>query len=189
MKINKRGIIEGRGKTRRTTPRDLFVQGGSTAIILALSDILGQIVTGRVTSYIQTPFLMGLYGFLTGNMCFLMYTQMEAYGGQAAEHLKGFSALRVKTALYKMLFDQFVWAPVGNFMFILIASLVDGSGFTVRRVLRDYFKILFDSYKIWPFLQMINFLFVPLEMRVTFIGVSSLIWNTYVKIVRQGKLE
>ncbi|EHY64586.1 hypothetical protein NERG_02396, partial [Nematocida ausubeli] len=63
---------------------------------------------------------------------------------------------------------------------------VDSSDFSIKKVLKDYFRILFDSYKIWPILQMINFLFVPLEMRVVFISMASLLWNTYVKIARQG---
>ncbi|KAI5159742.1 protein Mpv17 [Nematocida ausubeli] len=186
MKINKRGVIEERRKQKKATVKDYILQGGSTALILAVSDILGQLVLGGITSYVQTPLLMGFYGFMTGNLSFLMYTRMDSYSSERFDRIKGLSAIRIKIALYKMLFDQLVWSPFGTFMFIFVASLVDSSDFSIKKVLRDYFRILFDSYKIWPILQMINFLFVPLEMRVVFISMASLLWNTYVKIARQG---
>ncbi|EIJ88377.1 uncharacterized protein NEPG_00153 [Nematocida parisii ERTm1] len=185
MKINKRGIIEERKKANKLTFKDLLLQGGPTAIILAVSDLLGQIIVGANMSYIKTPLLMGLYGFITGNISFLMYSTMDSYSTDKFNRMRGLTPQRVKIAFYKMLFDQLVWSPIGTFMFIFVASLVDSSNFGLRKVVIDYFTILFDSYKIWPVLQMINFLFVPLEMRVLFISTASLIWNTYVKIARQ----
>lgn len=184
MKINKRGIIEERKRHRKITIRDYLFQGGTTAGILALSDLLGQIVMGYPTSFIQTPLLMGMYGFVTGNMCFLMYNKLDSFEEIEVTRTKGLSPIRIKLAFYKMLFDQFVWSPIGTFMYIFVSSLVDMSYFSISRVLRDYFRILLDSYKIWPIVQMINFLFIPLEMRVLFISMASLIWNTYIKIAR-----
>lgn len=187
MKINKRGIIEERKKTRKLTARDYLFQGGTTAGILALSDLLGQMVMGYPTSYIQTPLLMGMYGFVTGNMCFLMYNKLDSFEEIDITRTKRISPLRIKLAFYKMLFDQFVWSPIGTFMYIFFSSIVDSPDISIARIFRDYFRILFDSYKIWPVVQMVNFLFVPLEMRVMFISMASLIWNTYVKIARNTK--
>lgn len=187
MKINKRGIIEEKRKGKKITRRDCFFQGTVTGLILAFSDLLGQILTGKVSSYFKTPFLMGLYGFATGNLSFLMYTSMDSYEPEQIDLIKGFSALRVKLALYKMLFDQFVWSPIGTFMFIFVASVVDSKNFSFRKVFRDYFRFLFDSYKIWPIIQTINFLFIPLELRVIFTSIASVLWNTYVKMARHSK--
>ncbi|KAI5189232.1 protein Mpv17 [Nematocida minor] len=186
MKINKRGIIEEKRKTKKITIKDYLFQGGTTAVILMLSDLLGQIILRNVRSYFVTPLFMGLYGFITGNLCFLMYTKLDSFEGPDLDRMKGFSWLKIKLAFYKMLFDQFVWSPFGTFMFIFVSSVVDSKNFSLSKVIGDYFRILFDSYKIWPVIQMINFLFVPLDLRVMFISVASLLWSTYVKIARQA---
>lgn len=42
-----------------------------------------------------------------------------------------------------------------------------------------YWQALSKNWMVWPFIQMINFKFVPLHHRVLLVNVISLGWNCY----------
>lgn len=80
----------------------------------------------------------------------------------------------------KLLFDQGFCAPlflVGN---ITTLTLLKTQSFEqVRLELdRSYFNLLQMNYTFWPFVQIVNFYFIPLTYRVLFGSTAALIWNT-----------
>lgn len=80
----------------------------------------------------------------------------------------------------KLLLDQVIGAPtflVGN---ITTLTLLQTQSFEkVREELnRSYFNLLKLNYTFWPFVQVINFYFIPLTYRVLFGSSAALIWNT-----------
>lgn len=80
----------------------------------------------------------------------------------------------------KLALDQGILAPsflVGN---ITTLTLLKTQSFQeVREELKkSYFNLLKMNYTFWPFVQVLNFYFIPLTYRVLFGSTAALLWNT-----------
>lgn len=80
----------------------------------------------------------------------------------------------------KLLFDQGLCAPCFLVGSITTLTLLQTQSFEkVRDELnRSYFNLLKMNYTFWPFVQVLNFYFIPLAYRVVFGSSAALIWNT-----------
>lgn len=80
----------------------------------------------------------------------------------------------------KLLFDQGLCAPIFLLGNITTLTLLKSQSFEeVRRELhRSYFNLLKMNYTFWPFVQLLNFYFIPLTYRVLFGSTAALMWNT-----------
>lgn len=84
--------------------------------------------------------------------------------------------------LQKVFFDQFVLAP------FFLASLVSVIGLSqhqnishVRQKLEnEYVDILLSNYYVWPWVQLVNFRFVPLNYQVLVTQIVAIMWNIYI---------
>ncbi|XP_057652712.1 mpv17-like protein [Diorhabda carinulata] len=97
--------------------------------------------------------------------------------------------------LKKMLIDQLVFVP-----FILIPLFVTSINIFVngnswektKEEIKDKYKdIMKTNYKIWPFVQFVNFNYVPIAYQVLVTQSVAVLWNTYLtwKTVRINKPE
>jgi protein Mpv17 len=50
----------------------------------------------------------------------------------------------------------------------------------------NYVPALTANYMIWPFVQLVNFKFVPLQHRVLFVNLISIGWNCYLSFLNSG---
>lgn len=86
----------------------------------------------------------------------------------------------VKILAKKLVLDQGIIAPcflVGNIS--TLTFLKTRSLQSIKQELEDsYFKLLKLNYSFWPFVQVINFYFIPLTYRVLFGSTAALAWNT-----------
>ncbi|KAK3078563.1 hypothetical protein LTS18_007194 [Coniosporium uncinatum] len=48
---------------------------------------------------------------------------------------------------------------------------------------KETFKIIFDSYKVWPIANIISTTYVPVERRIVFLSCCGLLWNIYLSLV------
>lgn len=80
----------------------------------------------------------------------------------------------------KLILDQGVCAPCFLACNITVLTLLKTQSLAeVRRELeRSYVNLLKMNYTFWPFVQVINFYFIPLTYRVIFGSSAALIWNT-----------
>lgn len=80
----------------------------------------------------------------------------------------------------KLILDQGVCAPcflAGN---ITVLTMLKTQSFeeTKNELQKSYFNLLKLNYSFWPFVQVINFYFIPLTYRVLFGSSAALAWNT-----------
>jgi len=82
----------------------------------------------------------------------------------------------VKTGL-----DQALFAPSVLFVFLNMVSNLRGEVMSVRihDIKTNYPIILMNNYKFWPWIQLANFYFVPLQHRLMVVNLAALCWNTY----------
>lgn len=69
--------------------------------------------------------------------------------------------------------DQTVLAPTNLFMFLSSMAIMEGSD-PQKKLESTYWNALSKNWMLWPFVQIINFKFVPLHHRVLVVNVVSL---------------
>ncbi|GAB7353650.1 hypothetical protein MBLNU459_g4059t2 [Dothideomycetes sp. NU459] len=74
--------------------------------------------------------------------------------------------------------DQTVLAPTNLFMFLSSMAIMEGSD-PQKKLETTYWSALSKNWMLWPFVQIVNFKFVPLHHRVLVVNVVSLGWNCY----------
>ena len=81
----------------------------------------------------------------------------------------------------KLIVDQLVYGPFIIFSFYSLSGALAGNSLNdVKLMLQErYLKTVFTGYKVWPFVQAINFTFVPLQNRANFVQAVGLCWNMY----------
>ena len=82
----------------------------------------------------------------------------------------------------KVLFDQLTYGPLNNIMFMIyISMIVEGRSWNATRtkIRADYPNVQINGWRLWPAAQFINQSFVPLELRVLWSNMVSLLWTTF----------
>ena len=94
---------------------------------------------------------------------------------------KGFPGVNNRTVFIKVTLDQFFYTAFEIICFFLLYNIIDGKGFKggISELKEKFLEVLTVSYLFWPILQLFNFKFVPLSLRVIYSEVMSLIWCMY----------
>ncbi|KAG7671539.1 putative Peroxisomal membrane protein PMP22 [Nannochloris sp. 'desiccata'] len=82
----------------------------------------------------------------------------------------------------KVALDQLTCGPLNNIMFMIyISMIVEGRSWnaTKLKIRADYANVQVNGWRLWPLAQFINQSFVPLELRVLWSNMVSLIWTTF----------
>lgn len=78
--------------------------------------------------------------------------------------------------------DQLVFAPTNLFVFLSTMSVLEGVS-PREKLAKTYRGALQSNYMVWPFVQIANFSFVPLDHRVLFVNGLSIFWNCYLSYI------
>ncbi|KAI5818555.1 hypothetical protein BZA77DRAFT_386160 [Pyronema omphalodes] len=74
--------------------------------------------------------------------------------------------------------DQLIFAPIGIAVFFASMATMEGID-PQEKLAESWWVALRANWNVWPAVQLVNFRFVPLEMRVLFANVISVGWNSY----------
>ncbi|KAK3984875.1 hypothetical protein QBC44DRAFT_7437 [Cladorrhinum sp. PSN332] len=158
----------------RLAARPLLTSAISTSILFSVGDITAQqLVDKRGLSkhdYLRTG-RMALYGGLVFGPC------ASTWFGLLSKHVN-FPGSPNRTILARVAADQGLFAPVFIGVFLSSMAVLEG-GSPAAKLSESYFPALSANYMIWPFVQMVNFKFVPLQHRLVFVNVVSIGWNSY----------
>jgi protein Mpv17 len=91
----------------------------------------------------------------------------------------------VKGVAYRILGDQSINAPAFTFLFFSGMGLLNGMDTQQisTKLQNDYFTTLKANWCVWPFIQLVNFFFVPLHARVLYVNVAAVFWNAYLSFM------
>ena len=78
--------------------------------------------------------------------------------------------------------DQLAFAPVMIGVFLSSMATMEG-GSPKHKLETTWWPALKANWMVWPFVQMVNFTFLPLQHRVLFANVVSIGWNSYLSWV------
>lgn len=156
--------------------RPLLAQCTVGAALFVAGDLIAQVVIERCLDAdgidIRRPIAFGLYGFcISVPLTATWYRFLDM-------RLKYTTALQ-RTAKQVFL-DQAFFAPPGIAIYFTCTNLLLGHpGMIKEKLSNEYFDALWTNYAIWPWIQMLNFYFVPLNYRTVVVNTAALGWNTY----------
>lgn len=145
---------------------------------MGLGNIISQtIIEKRTLKTLDWPRItrFAAYGYLfSGPFLRYWYYGLDKY----------FAGVRLKP-LKMMLVDQSVAAPLLNAAILLYLPLVSGKSTseTKKRFNEDFPTVMKANYAAWPAIQLTNFYFIPIQHRVLFVNICSLIWSTFLAFV------
>ncbi|KAF2798403.1 hypothetical protein K505DRAFT_321860 [Melanomma pulvis-pyrius CBS 109.77] len=158
----------------------LLTQSVTTAVLFATGDVMAQQGVEKV-------------GLEKHNLA--RTGRMAAYGGAvfgpAATKWYGFLASRINlsskngTIAARVACDQFVFAPVNMTVFLSSMAYLEGSSPT-ERLKKAWVPGMTNNFLLWPWVQGVNFKYVPLEHRVLVVNFVALGWNCYLSYLNSG---
>lgn len=89
------------------------------------------------------------------------------------------------TTAARVALDQGVFAPIAVGAFLSSMAVLEG-GSVQDKLDKNYKSALTANWMVWPFVQAVNFTFVPLDHRVLFVNVISIGWNCYLSFLNSS---
>ncbi|KAF2638218.1 hypothetical protein P280DRAFT_471339 [Massarina eburnea CBS 473.64] len=164
----------------KLTSAPLLTQSITTAVLFATGDTLAQQAverrgikkhdlsrTGRMAAYggaIFGPAATKWYQFLARNI------NLRSNNGTIAA---------------RVACDQLIFAPTNMALFLSSMAYLEGAS-PKERLQKSYVTGMVKNCMVWPWVQAVNFRFVPLDMRVLVVNVVSLGWNCYLSFLNSG---
>ncbi|CAI7618313.1 unnamed protein product [Penicillium pancosmium] len=90
------------------------------------------------------------------------------------------------TTLARVGCDQFIFAPVQLTAFLSSMAIMEGSS-PLDKLKHSWLPAYKANCMVWPFVQGVNFTFVPLELRVLVVNVVSLGWNCFLSLMNSDE--
>lgn len=88
----------------------------------------------------------------------------------------------------KLLLDAILFSPTVVAGYFIVRTILEGGNWPqAKDKLRTKFKpTLIGAWKFWPAVNSVNFYFVPLQFRVLYMNILSLLWSGYLTYVNSA---
>lgn len=84
--------------------------------------------------------------------------------------------------LARVAVDQTLFASTNLFCFLSSMAIMEGTS-PKEKLDKSYWTALTANWSVWPFIQLVNFKFIPLVHRVLVVNVISIGWNCYLSMI------
>jgi protein Mpv17 len=156
----------------------LLTQAVTTSVLFATGDITAQQLVeqrGLKAHDLKRTGRMALYGgFVFGPVATTWFNLL-------ARKIVIPGRPRLET-LARVGCDQGAFAPVMIGVFLSSMATMEGAS-AKERLEKNWWTALRTNWMIWPFVQFINFTYLPLQYRVLFANIISIGWNSYLSWV------
>lgn len=167
--------------------RPYMMQAVQTGVLMGAGDFICQTFIEKKsvqdTDFRRTIQFSSIGLFVGGPALRFWYGVLNKYVGSSG----------ATVVLKKVFVDQAVFAPVFILFFLSAVGTLQGKSLIEIKndVQYNYRDILVTNYYIWPWVQLVNFYYVPLQYQVLLVQSVALFWNTYLswKTNRRRKLD
>jgi len=156
----------------------------TAAFTSVISDVLAQYLTGTPLSAlnytsIRNQLLIGL--FIRGPFVHYWFIVLEeifarlGYGSKKASN-------SMPVVLAKVFLDQATFSPAYNLFYFYVIGLMEGRTlqYIHDKISREFLLVMMMNYKVWPLVNVLNFKYVPANLRVLFGNIVGIFWTAYV---------
>ncbi|KAL0895774.1 hypothetical protein ABMA27_011825 [Loxostege sticticalis] len=155
--------------------RPYLVQAIQTGTLMATGDIISQTFIERKSfKDVDLKRTVGFssIGFFVGGPA------LRVWYGLLNNHI-GSDGKAV--ALKKVFVDQVVFAPAFLLLILTAVGTLQGKNWEniEKDVEANYLDVLKTNYYVWPWVQLVNFYYIPLQYQVLVVQSVALFWNTY----------
>lgn len=97
---------------------------------------------------------------------------------------KGRRQTALSVVLGKMAIDQFLFSPVFTLLYFYMRALAEDRSLasTTDVLRRDFMGIMKSSWAVWIPANFLNYLLIPVDLRVLFGNLVGFFWNAYLII-------
>merc|ERR1712046_61990 len=83
-----------------------------------------------------------------------------------------------------ILVDQTAYLAVYNSVYYISLGMLAGEGVAaVKKLIRDFWPMQTAGWKLWPFIGLITYNFIPIQNRVLFIDVVEIFYSAILSLV------
>lgn len=155
--------------------RPYLVQAVQTGTLMAAGDLISQtVIEKKALKHIDYKRTIGFssIGFFVGGPALrVWYGLLNKYIGAGGKTV----------ALKKVFVDQVIFAPAFLLIILTAVGTLQGKSFdTIKNDIKaNYSDVLKTNYYVWPWVQLANFYYIPLQYQVLVVQSVALFWNTY----------
>uniref|UniRef100_A0A914XU41 Mitochondrial inner membrane protein Mpv17 n=1 Tax=Panagrolaimus superbus TaxID=310955 RepID=A0A914XU41_9BILA len=93
---------------------------------------------------------------------------------------------KLKVGVGRVILDQTIAAPILTFICIFSLNTLEtwSTAAAYERTKTVYWTVLCKNWNLWPFVQLVNLTFVPLQYRIVLVQFVSVFWNIYLSYVQ-----
>lgn len=156
--------------------KPLFTKAMTSLVGWALGDALAQIFIGSDPFNTKRFLTLSLFGFLYhGPSGHYFYNWLDS-------KIEGSDGLSV---MKKVAFDQLIWCPIFMTVFFSYLGIAAGDSFGTigNKIKNDLFTAVQGSWKVWPFVHMVNFKFISTKHRLVFINAVQVAFNMFLSLI------
>lgn len=156
--------------------KPLLTKSLTSLVGWALGDALAQIFIGSDPFNMKRFLTLSAFGFLYhGPSGHYFYNWLDS-------KIEGTDALSV---FKKVAFDQIVWCPIFMSVFFTYLGIVAGDSFSTigNKIKNDLLTAVQGSWKVWPFVHMVNFKFISTKQRLLFINSIQVAFNMFLSLI------
>lgn len=160
--------------------RPLLTQSITSTILFATGDTMAQHLIEKKSFENHDPARTGrmaLYGSLFGPVATTWFSFLQRKIVLKNQNLE---------IIARVVSDQTVFAGCNLFCFLGSMAIMEGSD-PKEKLRKNYTNALTRNWMVWPFVQLVNFKYLPLQHRVMFVNVVSLGWNCYLSSMAVAK--
>lgn len=149
----------------------------TSGLLAGSSDCLAQKIAGAKSLNYKRALFMLLYGFIYGG----------PFGHYFHKLMDRIFAGRKKdgtTILKKVVLEQVTSNPFNNVLYMCyIGIMLEGRTWTSlkNKVLSDYPGVQLNAWRFWPIVSLINYKYMPLNLRPLFANLAAVCWANYLK--------
>ena len=82
----------------------------------------------------------------------------------------------------RVFLDQATFSPAYNLFYFYVIGLMEGRSlqYIHDKISREFLLVMMMNYKVWPLVNVLNFKYVPANLRVLFGNIVGIFWTAYV---------
>lgn len=164
--------------TSQYDEKEFFVHTLQTVSLAGITDILVQLI-------IDTNPYNGRH---TVEYCLLALIYLSPVLYLWNKYLTNAFGEHSSAAIPKMIFDQFIFAPLALPIHLMLTEVIHGKSFeeAINFSISNFLLVLLPNYAVWPMVQLFNFYVIPTQEQILFTQVVGAVWSITIALATRG---